>query len=375
MEINVIKVTNKKLLKAFIDLEWTIYKGNKYWVPPLKMERKKILSVKTFPFFEDGEMELFIAERNNKFVGRIAAIQNRAYNKSQNENAGFFGFFESIDDQSVANVLFDTAINWVKNKNCDKILGPTNPSSTYGFGVLIEGFDKAQSFQIVYNLPYYQTLIENYGLKKAKDLYVYRLNYKDALEIKQLERVANLVRENSGIIVRSVDFKKNYKHDAETMREILNKAWHNNWGNTPINKAEMDQFAKDLKPMLDEDGILFAEIDQKVVGFFLAILDYNEIIKTFNGKLFPFNIIKLFTKRKTIKTGLIYLFGILPEYRMTGIDALLFWELMNNSYKHGLLTGEAGWILEDNIMMNRAIQKFGGKVAKTYRVYGLDLKP
>lgn len=373
MEINVIKVTNKKLLKAFINFEWTIYKGNKYWVPPLISERKKILSVKTFPFFQDGEMELFIAERNGKHVGRIAAIHNRAYNKSHNENAGFFGFFETINDQTVANTLFDTAINWIKKKNCDKILGPTNPSSTYGFGILIDGFDKSPSFQIGYNLPYYPTLIENYGLKKVKDLYIYRLTYKDALENKQLERVANIVKETNKIIVRPLDIKRDYKKDAASMRAILNKAWKNNWGNSPMNKAEMDQLTKDLKPLLQEDGVLFAEIDQKVVGFFLAILDYNQIIKTFNGKLFPFNIIKLFTRRKKIKTGLIYLFGVLPEHRMKGIDALLFWELLNRSYKNGILNGETGWILEDNAMMNNAIKKFGGSINKTFRVYGMDL--
>ena len=315
-------------------------------------------------------MELFIAEIEGKHVGRIAAIYNRAYNKSHNENAGFFGFFETINNQTVANALFDTAINWVKNKNCNKILGPTNPSSTYGFGILTEGFDKSPSFQIGYNLPYYQTLIENYGLKKAKDLYMYSLTYKDALENKQLERVAKIVKE---IIIRSVDLKKNYKQDATSMREILNKAWKNNWGNTPMNKAEMDQLTKDLKPLLQEDGVLFAEIDKKVVGFFLAILDYNEIIKTFNGKLFPLNIIKLFTRRKNIKSGLIYLFGILPEHRVKGIDALLFWELLNRSYKNGILTGETGWILEDNAMMNNAIKKFGGNINKIFRVYGMDL--
>lgn len=373
MEINVIKVTNKKLLKAFIDLEWTIYKGNEYWVPPLKSERKKTLSVKNFPFFQDGEMELFIAEREGKHVGRIAAIHNRAYNKSHNENAGFFGFFETINDPTVANTLLDTAISWIKNKSCDKILGPANPSSTYGFGILTKGFDKAPSFQMGYNLPYYQTLIENYGLKKAKDLYTYRLTYKDALENKQLERIANIVKETSGIIIRSIDLKKKYKQDATSMRDILNKAWKNNWGNSPMNAAEMVQLTKDLKPLLQNDGVLFAEIDQKVVGFFLAILDYNQVIKTFNGKLFPFNIIKLFTRRKHIKTGLIYLFGILPEHRMKGIDALLFWELLNRSYKNGILEGEAGWILEDNAMMNNAIKKFGGTINKTYRVYEMDL--
>ena len=157
------------------------------------------------------------------------------------------------------------------------------------------------------------------------------------------------------------------------MRDIHNKAWANNWGFSPMSSLEMDMLAEDLKLLIVPDGILFGELNGKTIGYILGLLDYNQIIKSFNGRLFPFNIIKLFTQRKKINAGRFHTLGILPEYRMMGLDALLYWELLNRSYKHGILNGEAGWILEDNAMMNNAIKKFGGKINKTYRVYGMDL--
>ena len=183
--INAIKitpVTSKRELNQFIKLPWKIYKNDPNWVPHLLIERKKILNKEKNPFYRHTEMELFIAWKGNEPAGRIAAIKNDLHNKYNNDNAGFFGFFECIDDQKIANLLFEEAAKWLKSKNCGSMLGPANPSSNDDWGLLINGFDSPPRFMMPYNPEYYIRLIENSGLTKAKDLLAYKFttekNYK-----------------------------------------------------------------------------------------------------------------------------------------------------------------------------------------------------
>jgi GNAT superfamily N-acetyltransferase len=361
----------KDILK-FIKFAWKIYKGDPYWVPPLLMDKKKLLNKDKNPFFKTAQMEMFMAYIDGEPVGRVAAIKNDSHNKVHNENIGFFGFFECIDNQEVANALLDSAKEWLKAKGLDAMRGPANPSSNDEFGMLLEGFDDSPRLMMTYNPKYYLDLMDNYGLKKVKDLLAYQIDNPKLLKSEKLVRVAEIARKRSKIEIKQINLKY-FKSELEKVKFVYNQAWAPNWGFIPMTDEEIDNLAKELKPLVEDSLVVFAETEGKVVAFALVMLDYNELFKSFNGRLFPFNVIKLFTQRKKIKWARVLTLGIIPEYQKRGIDALLYYEITKRAEKLGILKGEASWILEDNEMMNRGAEVMKGEVYKKYRVYEIEI--
>ncbi len=370
--ITIKKVESKKELMTFIKIPWKIYKNNPYWVPPLIYDKKKILDKKKNPFFEHADMELFLAIKDGELAGRIAAIKNDLHNQYHNDKVGFFGFFECINDQEVANKLFDAAKEWLISKGLNAMRGPANPSSNDEYGMLLEGFDDEPRLLMPYNPKYYLELCENYGFKKAKDLYAYKITYDKIITSDKLRRVAEIARERSKIKITELNLK-DFKKELEKVKYVYNKAWAPNWGFVPMTEKEIDALAKDLKPLVEPSLVLFGEIDGNLVGFSLVMPDYNQIFKTMNGRLLPFNFIKLFTQRKKITWARILTLGIIPEYQRRGLDAVFYWEIVNRATKLGIYLGEASWILEDNDMMNRAAEVMNSELYKKYRIYEIPI--
>ena len=368
MEVTVKKVSTKKELNDFIKFPWKIYKGNKYWVPPLLMEQKVLLDKNKNPFFEAAEAEYFLAYKNDEIVGRIAAIKNDIHLKYHNDESGQFGFFESIDDQNVANALFDKAKSWMKEKNLKFMRGPANPSSNDIYGMLIEGFDDSPRLLMPYNPEYYIKLCENYGMKKGKDLYAWKIINEKLMESEKLRRGQDLVRKRYDVKISQLDMK-NFAKELDKFKYVYNKAWAPNWGFVPMTGEQIDAMAKDMKPLAEPSLVLFGEIDGKLIGAALVMLDYNFIFKQMNGRLFPFNFIKLFTQKKKIKWARILTLGIIPEYQKKGLDAIFYWEIVNRAAEIGIRLGEASWVLEDNDMMNRGLELMNGQRYKTYRIW------
>lgn len=368
MNIEIKKVETQSELLKFIKCQWNFYKGYPHWVPPLIMDRKKLLSKEKNPFFKHAEADYFIAKRDGKIVGRIAAIKNDLHNKYHNDKVGFFGFFECINDQSVANLLFDTVKNWLEKKGLNAMRGPANPSSNDEYGMLIEGFDDEPRLLMTYNPEYYLTLCENYGFKKAKDLYAYKLENHKVISSDKLKRVADIAAKRSKIKISELNMK-NFNSELEKVKYVYNKAWAPNWGFIPMTEDEINSMAADLKQLVEPSLVLFGEIDGKLVGFALVMLDYNFIFKKMNGRLFPFNFLKLFTEKKKIKWARVITLGIIPEYQKRGLDSVFYWDIVNRAHKIGIDLGEASWVLEDNEMMNRGAQVMGGEIYKKYRLY------
>lgn len=355
-------------LNLFIKMQWKFYEGDPHWVPPLIMDRQKILSKTKNPFFEHAEADYFIAFRNSEPVGRIAAIINHLHNQYHHDKIGFFGFFECINDQSVANALFDTAGKWLKDRGYDAMRGPANPSSNDEYGMLLEGFDDSPRMLMTYNPKYYLDLCDNYGFKKEKDLFAWKLEAQKTYSSDKLRRVAQIARERSGLKITQLN-KKEFDKELEKVKYVYNKAWAPNWGFVPMTDNELNAMAADLKPLVEDSLLLFGEINGEVVGFALTMLDYNYIFKQMNGKLFPFNFLKLYTQKKHIKWSRIITLGIIPEHQKKGLDAVFYWETLERAGKLGIHLGEASWILEDNEMMNRAANVMNGEVYKKYRIY------
>jgi hypothetical protein len=372
--INIKTVQSKKDLNTFLKLAWKIYKDDPYWVPPLLYDKKKILDKEKNPFYKHAEMEMFIAEKNGEPVGRIAAIKNDLHNKYHNDKVGFFGFFECINDQEVANKLFDTAREWIKSKGLDAMRGPANPSSNDEYGMLLEGFEDEPRLLMPYNPKYYLNLCENYGMKKAKDLYAYKIENQKLMQSDKLKRVAEIAQKRSGIKVSQLN-KKNFAADLERFKYIYNKAWALNWGFVPLTEEEIDAMAEDLKPLVEPSLVLFGEINNQLVGAALVMLDYNQIFKSMNGRLLPFNFLKLFTQKKKITWSRIITLGIIPEFQKRGLDAVFYWEIVKRAEKLGIYLGEASWVLEDNEMMKRGAEVMNGELYKKYRLYEIPVKP
>ena len=370
-EITLRPVRTKSDTIQFIRFLWKVYKGNTAWVPPLLMDRRKLMDKEKNPFYKHSDAEFYIAERDGQMVGRIAAIVNHNHNKEHGENIGFYGFFESINDQAVANALFDQAKEFLKSKHVTAMRGPANPSVNDEYGLLVGGFDLSPTVLMPYNPAYYVTLHEQYGFKKVKDLYAYKLS-QDTVYSEKFVRANSIMKQRNSMEFRSLDMKR-FGEEVERIKEIYNKAWAKNWGAVPMTDEEIEAMAADMKPIVVPDLVLFAESKGKTIGFALSLPDINVALKyNKNGFLLP-GLYHLFTKKKKIDTVRIIVLGVLPEYLNSGAAGVLFYETAVRAKKLGYQFGEAGWVLEDNVRMNLAAEAMQGKIEKRYRLYELPL--
>lgn len=366
-------VTTKDEKKKFIEFPYTHYSEDEYWVPPLLMEQKKLLDEKKNPFYQNAEIALFLSEYNGQPAGRIAAIIDHRYNEFHKTKTGFFGFFECIDRQSHADLLFKVAEDWLKERGMEELLGPSNPSMMDEIGVLVEGFDKYPCIMMPYSKQYYDSILKKTGLEKAMDLFTYHVT-QDSVDRDRANRAVEIVRKRlPGIKIRPLNLKK-IQDEVKIIRRIFNAAWKNNWGFIPLSEAEFESLAKDLKTIVDPNFAHVAEIDGEPVAFSVGLPDYNQIFKDMNGKLLPFGIFKILLRRKKIDKIRTALMGVLPEYQGKGIDVLLHREAIENGLKTGVYSSEVGWILENNVQMIRVAEKIGGSPEKTYRIYKKSLK-
>ena len=365
-------VRSKKELSQFIKFPFEIYKEDRFWVPPLNMEQKNLLDRKKNPFFKNAEAEYFLAERGRKIVGRIAAVKNDLHLKYHNDDSGHFGFFECVNDQAVADTLFNTTKDWLRAKGLKYLKGPANPSSNDVFGMLIDGFDDSPRLLMAYNPKYYVDLCMNHGMRKSKDLYAWKIENPKLLKSEKLKRVQEIVRDRYKLKITQLNMK-NFHQELEKFKYVYNKAWAPNWGFVPMTGEQIDAMAKDMKPLVEPSFVLFAEIEDKLVGAALVMLDYNQIFKTMNGKLFPFNFLKIYTQKKKIKWARILTLGVIPEFQKKGFDSVLYWEIVHNAAKIGIYLGEASWVLEDNDMMNRGLEVMNASRYKTYRIWECEV--
>ncbi len=372
-DISIKVVENKRELKQFIKFAWKVNSADPNWVPPLISDRLKVLDKHKNPFFKHAEAEYFLAYRNGEIVGRIAAITNQMYNDFQNDNAGFFGFLEGIDDPEVFKLLLDTAKKWVKEKGKDFIMGPMNPSTNDEIGFLIDGFDRPPYFMMTHNPPYYPKLMDQLNYPKVKDVYAYYIHEDTFIFSEKLRRVAEFTRKKMGIDIRPVRMKE-FEAELEKIRYIYNNAWAKNWGFVPMTPEEFDFIANDFKKIIDPDLVLLAEIKGKPVGFSLALPDYNQIFaKIPSGKLLPLGWLKFLTEKNKINSLRVITLGVVQELQHTGIGGLFYLETFDRGTKKGYISAEMSWILEDNELMVKSAKLMGGKPYKTYRIYGVPL--
>jgi hypothetical protein len=369
--IDVRPISSSSDRKQFIRFQWSIYKDYPAWVPPLLMDRRKLMDQKKNPFYAHAETEFFLARRNGDIVGRIAAIINHNHNKEHKENIGFFGFFESINDPEVSGALLKTARVWLKAHGVTAMRGPVTPSVNDEYGLLIDGFDKSPVVLMPYNPPYYPALIEAAGLTKIKDLFAFEVREETAISPK-LERVSEMVRQREGLSFRTIDMK-NFDREVKILKEVYNRAWQYNWGSVPMTDEEFDALAKDLKPVVVPDLVIIVEYKGEPIGFSLSLPDLNVAFKhNRNGYLLP-GLYCLYRYKKQITKCRIIVLGVIRDFQKTGAASVLFYETARRGIANGYPVGEASWVLEDNVPMLRAAEMLGGVKDKTYRLYQMPL--
>jgi hypothetical protein len=341
------------------------------------MDHLALLTPGKHPFWEHAEQQLFLAMRGQELVGTISAHINHRHNQIHEDKVGFFGFFEVIEDYTVAEALLDAAAGWLRDKGMEAIRGPENPSQNEEVGLLINAYDLPRVILMSYNPPYYQGLIEQAGFEKAQDLYAWliRTNIFDH-NVERLPRkfvrVADQARKRENLVVRKLDMK-NFDDDVEIAKIVYNAAWEKNWGFVPFTEHEIDHLAKELKLILDPDLVYIAEVDGEPAGISLGVPDvYQAMLKARprpNTWSLPLTLAKFLWHRRKVDTLRLMIMGVLPEYRTMGVDALFYVETARAAFAKGYEYCEMSWILESNDMMNRIIERLGGKIYKTYRVY------
>lgn len=353
-------------LKKFYKIQFKIYKKDPLWVPPLWMDFKKLLNPEN-PFFNHSKVKGFIALKDKKEAGTILYIKDDNFIKFHDLKYGHFGFFECINDSEVAGELFKAVEKEARQDNLEAIIGPLNPSTNESCGTLIWGPPEPPFLMMPYNLNYYSELIEKCGYIKVKDLYAFIAPVTD-LPLKRLEKIAQETYKKYKIKVRKVNLKK-FEEELKIIRIIYNEAWEKNWGFVPLELEEMEFLAHRLKPLCIPELLQIAFVEEEPAGFIMTLPNVNEVFIHLKGHLHPLALLKVFYYSKKI-TGLRLLtLGVREKFRKMGVDGCLYYESLKNGLKMKYKRAEFSWILEDNIITQKAVRLMGGKHYKTYRIY------
>jgi hypothetical protein len=354
--------------KGFIIFPWQVYAGDPYWVPPLVFDRKAFLNPRKNPFFQHAQVQLFLARAGDTPVGRIAAVINQAHDRYHNERAGFFGLFECLPDVNVAQALFAAAAAWVRERGATFLRGPVNLSTNeLDCGLLIEGFCAIPIFHSAYNPPYYAALIEACGFTKCKDLLAFYI-YKHPPPSARIERIVAHQQARRQLTVRPINMR-DFVTDVGHIAAIYNDAWSDNWGFVPITDAEARHMAKELKLAVIPELTLLVELNGEPVGCAVALPDLNQVLHRMHGRLTPWGLLRLLTHRRRATMVRVALAGVKQRYRRLGIDLLLYTEIWKRGPNRGMGHAEAAWILEDNVLIIKAMEALGGIANKRYRLY------
>jgi hypothetical protein len=370
--LEIIQVKGRWGTSRFVDAAWRVHDQpvSSGWIPPLRAVVRDSLDQRGNPFYQRAERALFIAKREGRTVGRVAAIENRWHNDHHDDRMGFFGFFECRDDQEAADGLFERAEAWLGARGLDSARGPVSPSMNHECGVLVDGFDFPPVMMTPWNPPYYGPLIERAGYSRAQDLLGYYLPAGDELAVPdRLRRLAERTLQRTGLVFRAWNF--------DTMEEVVREAfdlycdaWDGNWGFVPPSWEEFWHITKGLKSVLHPDFAFVAELDGRTVGFIMIARDMNRVLRRIpSGRLWPWNIARLLIGLPKVRNGRIVLLGLRREYQNRGFFPLFAFEVARRAMEIRAEGAEASWILEDNASLTSPLEGLNLEPYKRWRLY------
>ncbi|MBA4287115.1 MAG: dATP pyrophosphohydrolase [Xanthomonadaceae bacterium] len=366
--ITIVPVDSAALKQRFIRLPARLHAGDPNWITPLDMERDEALSPKHNPLFAHTDVQLWLAVRDGRDVGRISAQVNR----EATDGVGHFGMLAAEDDAALIRLLFDTAEAWLKARGMRESLGPFSLSINEETGLLIKGHDTPPMLMMGHDRDYLASHIEALGYAKAKDVFAYLSDITQPLPAS----IVNLMKRPlpDSFKLRHMDFR-HYRRDIESISTIFNDAWAANWRFEPLTAADTDHLAKAMRPILNEKLVWFIDVDGEPAGFGVCLPNINEAIADLDGKLLPFGWAKLLWRLKIrgVKSARVPLMGVKRKYATGFVGAVLPFLIIDamrtEARKLGYERAELSWILEDNLPMRRINESLGGVAYKTYRVY------
>jgi hypothetical protein len=368
VSIRPIEMGNRKELKAFIKFPWKIYRDDPNWVPPLIFDQLQFFTPGKNPYFSHSTAQLYMAFRGDEPVGRISAHENNQHIRVHQDGAGFFGFFECIDDQAVASGLLDVAATWLGQRGLKAMRGPLSFSVHHEVGLLLDAFDEPPLIRMTYNPPYYPDLIEGSGLQKIQDLFAYVMLESEEIPAR-LRAIADRVLEDPRLVVRTADIR-DFRNEMERIRKIYAEAWSENWGAVPLTEGEFDRIAAEFRLIYDRDLFFIAEYDGEPAGLSFVLPDMNQALRKAGGRLFPLGLLKILWHRRKIDAWRMPVLGVRQEHRLRGIEVVLCCRTCDVvKTKRNYRKGEMSWVLESNTAANAMLRKLGARKSKTYRIY------
>ncbi|MSP77710.1 MAG: dATP pyrophosphohydrolase [Rhodospirillaceae bacterium] len=376
MNFNVKPVQTGADWKAFYEAPHVAQGHDPFWIAPLHFMVGEQLNPKKNPWFKHGEAAFWVAMRDGKPIGRISAQIDRSHLELRKDDTGFFGFFETIDDQAVTDALFDAAAAWLRQRGMKRVLGPFSLNINEESGLLIDGFNSSPRMMMGHAQPYYAKRVEAVGFAKAVDMYAYLTPMDTALPFQYIAWLQRAMDRNPRLKVRALDTKR-IDEEIATVVRIFNAAWAENWNFIPLTDADLKHLASELKPLLVPELVSFGTIDGEPMAMCVALPDLNQMIADLDGRLLPFGWAKLgwriLTKKNFSSGTRVPFMGVMPQYKnkpMGSVLALLtVGAVRSASLKLRMPVTEMSWVLESNHQTRHSIESIGGRVYKTYRMY------
>jgi hypothetical protein len=371
--VDIVPVQSKQQWHDFHHLPFAIYRNDPNWVPPLLLERKFHFQPKHNPYFQHASAAFFLAYRGGVPVGRITAQIDRLHLERHNDATGHFGFIEAVDDPEVFAALLKAAEDWLRGQGMKRVIGPVSFSLWDQPGLLVEGFDTPPYVMMNHHRPYYQGRITAQGYQPAEDLIAYR--YGPDASTKTWDRLMARAMRGGEITLRNIHMDKRFKGEVAMLLDIINDAWSDNWGYVRMTQAEIDELAGVLKLLLRPGDVAIAEYQGKPAAFTAIFPNLNEAIADMNGRLFPFNWIKLLWRMKVTRprTARMPMMGVRKSLQSSPVGAALALSVMRSvrefNFSRGVVDSELSWILERNDRVRHVIEMVGGVPYKTYRVF------
>ncbi len=364
--ITVHPVRGRRDRREFLNLPFRLFRNDPCWVAPLFSDMKEKLDRARHPFFRNGEAEFYLARRGNEVVGRVAALVNESHNSFHGEQAAGFGLIEFCRDAAVAEALIRTAAAWAREKGMTVLRGPYSFSTNEECGTLIEGFDTAPAVMMPYNPEWYPELLMAAGLRKARELLAYFVD--ESNDYSRMKRLFERQTKRESIEIRPIRVKEMEKEIA-LVRTIYNDAWERNWAFVPMSGEEFLWQAKKLKPVIVPKLALIAEKAGEPAAFSLTLPDLNQALIRLRGRLFPFGFIRFLREQRKITHTRVLTLGVRKKFRGIGLESMMIHKTVENGLGLGYGSAELSWILEDNVMMRRILEKMKARISKRYAIW------
>jgi len=375
INIHKVDIKSKDQVNRFIQVPFDLYAGHPQWVPPFITDVRTMMNPDKHPYYEHSDAEFFIAETDGKDVGRIAALENKPFNKYHNAKDAEFYLFETVNDQDVANALFETVFDWARKRGLNKMVGPKGFGPLDGYGIQIEGFEHRQMMNMMnYNYPYYRDLVENLGFTKVVDFVSsYILPQKFQLPPK-VHKAAGIAQKRGTFEVINFKNKRHLRQWAGRIGEAYNKAFVDNWEYYPLTQREIDFVVGNVMTIVDPDLIKIITKDGDVVGFVFPFPDVSAAMQKNDGKLGPIAILRLLLEIKRTEWISFNGVGILPEYQGLGGNAIMYTELEKAMRQNAqFVQSELTQVAETAVQMRKDLKNLGVQFYKNHRVYQRDI--